>query len=206
MLQLSNQRYLQIETSKKDINDLIIKAKENPESIIWEHKISAKHNLLELTFILLTYGFVIVGTFILLSRIDFLEYAKENFVSLVEILSFLLVLVYFLFIGYINSTTAATIKYSILSNEIRFEWGLFKKNCVSIPFKNIKSIHHVNYDHGKYSTIFFGTLEKYNVKKLNFETSEPRVHITFEQIINGQKVIELLKYLWHRENRFNNVT
>ena len=92
-----------------------------------------------------------------------------------------------------------TMEYSILPNGIRFKWGIFEKNKVFIPFKDITAISLVNYDHGKYSTIHFGTKSVYKIKRISLINAESRPHITFENIKNGDKVYELLHMLWKRK-------
>jgi len=92
-------------------------------------------------------------------------------------------------------------KYSILPNRILFEWGIFGLKKVAIPFDDITAINLVGYKNRDDSTIHFGTNEKYNIRKLNFNEAESRVHITFENVKDGQKVYDLLMLLWSREKK-----
>lgn len=96
---------------------------------------------------------------------------------------------------------ARTMKYSVFPDEIIFEWGLFGSNKVSVPFSDVTAINLVEYTDSSYSTIFFGTNGEYKIKKVNFDTSEPRPHITFENVLNGPKVMELLNMLWNRSKK-----
>jgi len=51
----------------------------------------------------------------------------------------------------------------------------------------------------KISTIHFGTKKRYNLRKISLIDTEPRVHITFENVKDGDKVYDLLYMLWQRE-------
>jgi len=92
-----------------------------------------------------------------------------------------------------------TMEYSIMPNGIKFKWGIINRKKVFIPFEDITAINLVKYDHGKYSTIHFGTRNEYQVKKISLIDAESRPHITFENIKYGDKVYELLQMLWKRK-------
>jgi hypothetical protein len=85
--------------------------------------------------------------------------------------------------------------YTIFPAHISFEWGLFKKKKVDIPFSDITAIELVRYTDKDISTIHFGTSQEYKIKKIDFDSNDSRPHITFEKITNGIEVYELLRYL-----------
>ena len=126
--------------------------------------------------------------------------------SLQEILSlgienyFILIYLIIVDLGFIiwytiNVYYSNTMKYSVCADSVGFEWGLIKKSKVDIPFDDIVSLNIVKYHNSEYSTIFFGTIQKYRIKKLNFDTGEIRAGITFEKVPMGDKVYEMLDYL-----------
>lgn len=91
------------------------------------------------------------------------------------------------------------VKYSIFSNRIQFEIGILYSRIVTIPFSDITAINCVNYNNMKISTIHFGTKTRYNLRKISLVDTEPRVHITFENVKDGDKVYDLLYMLWQRD-------
>jgi len=93
---------------------------------------------------------------------------------------------------------STTMEYSILPLGINFKSGFFGKN-IFIPFDDITAINLVKYDHQKYSTIHFGTHSEYKIKRISFIDGATRPHITFENILDGDKVYELLQILWKRK-------
>lgn len=124
--------------------------------------------------------------------------APEIFIHLLSVLG---VAIFMITTHTIILKTSATLTYSFTPSHINFKWGLFIKKSVSIPYTKIRAIYHVGYDHGRYSTIFFNTSKDYNIKKWNFEEGEPRPHITFENVVNGEEVYMTVQFLWQKANR-----
>lgn len=191
--------------SKANLNALISKdelnrmLESNVDSVIWSQNVMSKKVITKLIFYVFGYGSVIVYYFFIYLKIDIWTLIKEDIVLFVDGLSILFPAVFLLVLFSWNAWVAATIEYSIRPKAIHFKWGFFGRKNVSIPFYDIVSINHVQYDHGKYSTIYFGTKSIYKIKKLDFDNAESRAHITFEKVEDGEKVMELLQFLWNKE-------
>lgn len=158
----------------KELDELLIS---NKDEKIWEQKVSSKW-----VFVNLFNQLVFSGIFIFYFR---------------DILNILISICFVLpaiFLVYISKT----MKYSILPDKIKFEWGLLKRKKVLIPFSDITTINLVKYDDSNHSTIFFGTKNTYKIRKVNFDMNEPRAHITFENVKEGDKVMKLLNLIWQR--------
>jgi len=147
----------------------------NTEEVIWTQKLQSKW-----VFVNLFIQLVIAGLWI---------YHYRDMVNVAISLSFVLPA---MFLFYLSKT----MRYSIYSNRIRFDWGI--KSRAEIPFKNITAINLVSYKDSEHSTIYFGTNKKYKVRKINFDDNDTRAHITFENVQNGTQVVELLNLLWQR--------
>ena len=163
-----------IQIKTQELNELL---NANKNEKIWQQKVRSKW-----VFVTLFNALVVSGIFIYFSR---------DIVNILISIGFVLPAIFLLL-------RARTMKYSIYPNEILFEWGFLINKKVSIPFSDITAINLVEYKNSKHSTIFFGTNKTYNIKKTNFDMNEPRPHITFENVENGKKVIDLLNLLWHR--------
>ena len=173
----------------------------HPDSVIWEHQIGTG-NIIE--------NLQASSFHIYLSRMqEYLFFVKAGVSRLmfeapeifIHLLSVLGVAIFMITTHTIILKTSATLTYSFTPSYINFKWGLFIKKSVSIPYTKIRAIYHVGYDHGRYSTIFFNTSKDYNIKKWNFEEGEPRPHITFENVVNGEEVYMTVQFLWQKANR-----
>ena len=153
---------------------------ENPDSPLWKQKVTSKN---------------VIGAFI--TELSILLFSV---ILYFDVLFIIYSLIAFIPIAYITFH-ATTTTYSIYPDHIQFEWGIFEKKTVNIPFNSISSIHLVTYNNSKKSTIYFGTTEKFKVQRINFDENDSRAHITFENVNDGEKVDSLLQLLWTRKNK-----
>lgn len=166
---------------------------ENSSSKIWSQKARPGKLSSKIIFTLLT-------LFLSIGYIYFFVFAVESQNKLLDYFMHLLMLTYAIGFYYKNFQVAESIEYSIYPETISFNWGFFRKKEEIIPFSDITAIELVEYSDKKTSTIHFGTGKNYNIPKLDFENNGTRVHITFENIINGKEVYDLLKLLQKKAN------
>lgn len=178
--------------TEKDLKNLI---EEFPESIIWTQKVVAKEAALLMFYTILSNCGILIYYFIIFKELSFKELFSVNSVTILEIILAIVFSFFYIIFFYINASNASSMVYSIRPKYISFEWGYFKKRRVDIPFDDITAVNLVGYNERPYSTIFFGTNEKYKIKKVDFDKATERAHITFENIKQGKEVHELLTLL-----------
>lgn len=160
-----------------DENELKELLKSSDDPVIWERRVYT------LKFI--------VKLLVQLGVVAYFLYYIEIFQALISL--------FFIIPYLLIATLATTMKYSILPDKIIFNWGLFGRKEVEIPFEDIQSIDLVKYNDTELSTIHFGTKSSYKLRRVSFMDGGSRPHITFENVPDGDKVIELLKFLWNRK-------
>jgi len=177
----------------------------NTTSYIWQQKVFSGNAIFSLVYNLLLFTWIINSYFEFFEKGGFIDSVRAGSVTLVDLGFLFLSALLFIFLLFVDKRIRTSIKYSIYHDKINFDWGLFRRNHESIPFDKITFIHQVKYDHGKFSTIYFGSDEFYEIKKLGIHTSEPQANIAFEKVKDGDRVFELLNYLWEKEtNKIQN--
>ena len=176
-----------------ELQDLL---KEDPNSVIWSQKVYSNRKWIKGIIYLLLYallfsllfsdGFHLIGNFNFDNVLKFLN----SFVVL-TIAGIHLISIYFY---------SATLQYTIQPQNISFNWGFYMRKKVDIPFSDILSIDLVEYNDSDLSTIYFGTSKTYDVKRIDFDNTDSRAHITFERVKSGKEVYGLLKYLKNAAN------
>ncbi len=173
--------------SLKEIDQIL---NDNTESVIWTQNIRSSVTLVRKILQLIAFiGFIIFLLVVAFS--DNTDKSSFGFDSITILATYGMALVY----EFTNTYIFATLEYSIYPKFISFEWGLFSRKRVDIPFSDITAINLVQYTDSKFSTIHFGTNNVYNIKKFDFDNNDTRPHITFERVKDGVKVHELLSYL-----------
>jgi hypothetical protein len=179
----------------KTEKELDLMIEEFPESIIWQQKVVAKEARELFLYAFLSNCGILIYYFIIIKELSFRALFNVDSVTLLEIILTIVFSIFYIIFFYINASNASSMHYSIRPKYISFEWGFFKKRSVDIPFDDITAVNLVGYDDRPYSTIFFGSNEKYKIKKMDFDKAADRVHITFENIKKGQEVYDLLTLL-----------
>lgn len=168
---------------------------EDTEAIIWSQKVNEKETWVLFVNTLLSYIGIIFWYFLFIKDQSLSASLSLEGITFLEIIILLVLAAVYILFTYTRAFIAYSMMYTIRPKYISFEWGVFRKNRIDIPFTDITAIQLVEYDNHSFSTIFFGTKTVYNIKKLNFELSEERPHITFEKIKDGRKVVALLHTL-----------
>jgi len=161
-------------TELKELDELLLNNNNDP---IWHYKVKSR------------WAIAYVFSNLLIAGI-FIYFLRDAF----NVIFSLLFVIPYVIVAFISNTMT----YTILPNAITFQWGIFGRKKVTIPFSDMTSINLVEYENSKYSTIYFGTKSDYKIKKINYDTNESRAHITFENVKDGPKVTELLNLLWER--------
>lgn len=180
---------------KEELNNLLAG---DPFSIMWIQKVDSKRAMRLLILNIGLFVASILYYFYVFKEISIITVIQENLFSSWDLLVILYLAIVFIGANVLNTLVASTISYAILPSGICFSWRKFKKHVVNIPFHEINAINLVKYDDTDHSTIYFGTNKPYKINKMNFDTAQPRAHITFEKVKNGDKVFELLNTLWKK--------
>ncbi len=174
------------------------------EEIIWEQGLESNYTAFSLGFQSIFYAFILlVSVFGIAINIYFLA---SNNVGNFDFLNFIAAIVFFFGAIYqiVFTTKISIIEYSlkqsITKNYIQYTYGLFFKRKIKIPFEKIANITLVGSRSTDFYTIYFNPTEKLKHVSYNFKKGKKRHCPTFEMVIGGKAVYQLLMDIKEHKN------